>query len=180
MTTAGTTAISRHHVEQVLAPRGLSEADAVRFGMRSVLEPGELPEEFSDHPLAVTPALVIPWRSPTGGILYQLRPDTPIESRKGNPVKYLFPNGSQMVLNRIIEPAPDAPLLIVEGTFQSHVAAVYAPDGWAVYGLSGCWNWRNGETQTAIPDLIVCEGRDVVIGLDAGRAPGRAAVCCQA
>ena len=166
-------AISEHHVTKILAPRGLDPDTVSRLGVYSISTPADLPEEFQEHPLATYPALVIPWHSPTQGTILQLRPDEPLANRAGDPVKYLFPTGSGSVLSGlrpIEEVNPDAPVLIAEGTFQSMCALKYAPKDFAVYGISGCWSWRNGDTSVPIGDLMVAENRDVVVALDADAA----------
>jgi hypothetical protein len=155
MTTVSTS-IAEHHSIEILAPRGLDPEFVARLGVHSISNPAELPEEFADHRFAVTPALVIPWHSPTRGTLLQIRPDTPLSNDSGDPVKYAFPAGSEMVLNElraVTEVDPEAPVLLAEGTFQSMTALKYAPKEVAVYGMSGCWSWRKGSTQVSIPDL---------------------------
>lgn len=172
MTTVATS-IAEHHALNVLAPRGLDPDFVSRLGVYSIAGPDELPEELRDHPLAVPPALVIPWHSPTQGTVFQLRPDEPLDNAAGDPVKYLFPTGSVMVLNELRgvgDVAEDAPVLLAEGTFQSMTALKYAPKEFAVYGMSGCWSWRKGSTSVPINDLGVVEGRPVVIALDADAA----------
>jgi putative DNA primase/helicase len=168
-----TLSIAEHHVLDVLAPRGLDPEFVSKLGVYSIAKPDELPAEFAEHPLAIYPALVIPWHSPTQGTVLQLRPDVPLENRSGDPVKYLFPTGSVMVLNalRPVEEVDEgAPVILQEGTFQSMTCAKYAPKEFAVYGISGCWSWRNGDTSVPIGDLSVVEGRDVLVSLDADAA----------
>lgn len=167
--------ITEEHIKGVLAPRALNPKEVGRLGVYSITSLDELPEEFRGSRYATVPALVFPWNSPTGGTVLQLRPDEPVANDDGDPVKYVFPAGTDMVLNRLKEPsaAGDAPVLLCEGTCQAIAASIYAPPGWAVYGLSGCWNWRKGETQVAIPDLIIMENREVVIALDADAAVNR-------
>lgn len=167
------TEVTAAHVADVLAPRGLTAADAARFGVYSVMTAEELPEEFRGSKLAAVPALVIPWRSPSGGEVLQLRPDFPVTGDDGEPVKYLFPRGSRPVLNRLRD-SGTGPVLLAEGTMQQLAAAIHAPEEFAVYGLSGCWGWRDGETGVAVPDLAVLDGRDVLVCLDADAASNRA------
>lgn len=163
--------ISDTHALEVLAPRGLKPDKVSALGVYSVTSPAELPAEFQGSRYATIPGLVFPWNSPQEGVVLQYRPDEPVQSKEtGHPVKYVFPGGSKMVLNRLLDPAPDAPLLLQEGTCQSLAAALYAPRAWAVYGMSGCWSWRLGDTQVAIPDLMVAEGREVIVSLDADAA----------
>lgn len=139
----------------------------------------EIPPEFAGHPLASVPALVFPWRRPGGEIVSQLRPDYPLASRDGRPVKYLFPAGTVPVLN--VHPAMaarvadvSAPLLIVEGTKQ-YLAAVSHLDGASIaaVGISGCRGWLYDGAP--IPDLagVPWEGRAVIIALDADARTNR-------
>lgn len=65
---------------------------------------------------------------------------------------------------------PDAtgPAIISEGTKQSLAVASWAPPEYSVYGMSGCWNWRNkGETGTRLHKLDRFAGRKVIVILDA-------------
>ena len=164
--------ISDDHEQRILLPRGITAAQAEAHGVRSVLDPADLPDELKNSKYATGSGLLFPWNSPISGTVWQFRPDEPIANPQGDPVKYVFGHGQQMVLNqlRITE---EGPLLVQEGTMQSLAAAVYAHEGWSVAGMSGCWSWRKGETQVAIPDLMICDGRDVVIGLDADAATNR-------
>lgn len=103
--------------------------------------------------------IVFPWND--GSLpeaLPQLRPDTPALNDKGKPVKYRFPAGAKMILNRLRD-CGDGPALIVEGTKQQYTALSHAPAQFAVYGLSGCWNWTDA-------DLSWAMGRDVYVLFD--------------
>jgi hypothetical protein len=164
--------ISPHHEQGILLPRGITADDASRFGVRSILTADELPEELRTNRYAATPGLLFTWNSPLAGTVLQLRPDEPLGNPQGDAVKYVFGTGQEMVLNRLRETG-DGPLLVQEGTMQSLAAAIYAHEGWSIYGMSGCWSWRKGETQVAIPDLMVVDGRDVIISLDADAATNR-------
>ena len=164
--------IADHHEQEILLPRGITAAQAEGFGVRSISTREELPEALQNSKYATVPGLLFPWNSPLQGVVLQYRPDEPVANPQGDPVKYLFPGGTQMVLNQLRE-TNDGPLLVQEGTMQSLAAAVYTHPGWSVYGMSGCWSWRKGETQVAIPDLMVVDGRDVVISLDADAGTNR-------
>lgn len=69
-------------------------------------------------------------------------------------------------------PAVPGPVIIAEGTKQSLAVASWAPAAYAVYGIPGCWGWRNkpenGGTRHHRLDRFA--GRDVVIILDADAA----------
>ncbi|MGY1846877.1 phage/plasmid primase, P4 family [Blastococcus sp. SYSU DS1021] len=162
--------ITAEHARDVFAPRGLTAADAERFGAYSVTAPEELPEEFRAGRFATIPGLVFPWRSPSGYAVLQYRPDEPVSNSDGVPVKYVFPIDSGMVLSRLRDDDGIGPILLSEGTMQSIAAAVHAPREFAVYGLPGCWGWRDGGTSVAIPDLSVVDGREVIVALDADAA----------
>lgn len=161
--------ITEGHEEQILLPRGITAAQAAGYGVRSIATTDELPEELRNSKYATVPGLLFPWNSPLAGTVWQFRPDAPIDNNDGDAVKYVFGHGAEMVLNQL-RMNSDGPLLVQEGTMQSLAAAIYAHEGWSVCGMSGCWSWRKGETQVAIPDLMVVDGRDVVISLDADAA----------
>lgn len=98
--------------------------------------------------------IVFPWDD--GSLdepLPQLRPDTPKLDEKGRPVKYRFPKGAKMILNRLRD-CGDGPALIVEGTKQQYAALSYAPEEFAVYGLSGCWNWTDADLSWALGRVV--------------------------
>ena len=160
--------ITEEHEQQVLLPRGITAAQAEAYGVYSSDDLQSVPG-FEGHRYAVGSGLVFTWRSPLQGEVIQVRPDEPVENDTGDKVKYCFAGGQTMVLNKLRD-SGDGPILLQEGTMQSLAATIYAHDGWNVYGMSGCWSWRNGATQVATPDLLVAEGRDVVIGLDADAA----------
>lgn len=98
--------------------------------------------------------IVFPWND--GSLdepLPQLRPDVPVMDEKGRPVKYRFPKGAKMILNRLRD-CGDGPALIVEGTKQQYTALSYAPEHFAVYGLSGCWNWTDADLSWALGRVV--------------------------
>ena len=92
---------------------------------------------------------------------YQDRPDNP--SAGGQ--KYLWPKGERNFLN-IVRDDKTGPVLVVEGTKQTLAAASWAPDEYAVIGLSGCTVWHKH-------DWDFCEGRDVLICFDGDAATNR-------
>lgn len=102
--------------------------------------------------------IVFPWDDGSGEVIPQLRPDSPVMNEKGKPVKYRFPTGAKMILNRLRD-SGQGPALIVEGTKQQYTALSYAPPEYAVYGLSGCWNWVDA-------DLSWAMGREVYVLFD--------------
>jgi putative DNA primase/helicase len=111
--------------------------------------------------------IVFPWRSRDGEEVFQLRPDHPIKDAKGRLMKYLFPEDSPLIMNKLRDADDGGPILIVEGTKQQYVALSYAPPEYAVYGLSGCWGWVDQGKVTWVPDLMWTFGRAVYLLFDA-------------
>ena len=69
-------------------------------------------------------------------------------------------------------PSGAGPVILAEGTKQSLAVASWAPAGYAVYGMPGCWGWRNRPENggTRFHRLDRFARRDVVIILDADAA----------
>lgn len=142
---------------------------ALSLGVRSLSSKDDLadiPEEY--HSWANYPAILFPWTAPDGRVEYQIRPDNPTDDARGRPRKYVFRRDMVPVLWAVRPVAGAARLVIVEGTKQSLAAASYAPAGSAIYGISGCRSWQ--KDGIPIPDLMVADGLDVVILLDADAA----------
>jgi DNA polymerase I-like protein with 3'-5' exonuclease and polymerase domains len=144
----------------------ITPAVALAAGIRSVTQVDQLPEwaRAWDAASDMLPAIVFPWRSPSGAVVDQVRPDRPI-SWGGEEHKYLWPKGAgSLLLAGRVDDAAET-ILIVEGTKQTFAAASWAPEGVAVYGIGGCRNW----TSDGVPlgDLALVEGRKVVVALDA-------------
>jgi P4 family phage/plasmid primase-like protien len=150
-----------------LAAAAIEPEVARRAGIWSVVDPAALPEEFAYWGPAVVPALVLPYRSPQGLVVPQLRPDTPVTDSQGNVSKYLFPKGAPCVFNQVHIDADADLVLIVEGTKQALAAASYPPAA-SIYGMAGAWNWQAQGIPTN--DLVVVEGRSVIVVLDADAA----------
>lgn len=157
-------ALTPKHVVDLRDKAAVTAGVAAQIGIRSARTVDELPEWARSWGEQAVPALVFPWRSPSGEVVEQVRPDTPLVY-DGEPHKYLWPKGVGAVLNAV-RPDPDSDtVLIVEGTKQSYAAASWAPDGVAVYGVGGCRNWSTGGVP--LHDLSVAEDRHVVVCLDA-------------
>jgi putative DNA primase/helicase len=162
-------AISPQHVDLLMAA-GIAIDVAEAHGVHTVNTVDDLPEPL--RWCRTAPGLMFPWRSPTGAVLDQYRPDAPVAAEDGRPRKYLFPADSLPVLN--VHPsmldrlAGTGPLVVVEGTKQ-YLAAVTAaqPTELAVVGLAGCWGWSH--EQAPIPDLahVTWTDRAVVVIFDA-------------
>jgi DNA polymerase I-like protein with 3'-5' exonuclease and polymerase domains len=142
---------------------------AERLGVRSLFRREDNPQEGHWPNFANHPAILFPWTSPSGRVEYQVRPDNPTASAKGGRLrKYLFRKGMEPVLWAVRPVDNPKRVLIVEGTKQCLAAASYAPDDVAVYGIAGCRMWQ--VDGSAIPDLMVVDGQDVVVILDADAA----------
>jgi putative DNA primase/helicase len=134
---------------------------AVGFGVRSVRHPDHVPEEI--HRFWVVgegrgPGMLFPWND-LDRTVFQFRPDVPVRDEDGAEHKYIFPKDCGAVLNHLRQAQEAEPVLLVEGTKQSLSAAVWAPEGWGIVGMSGCWGWRGA-------DLGWCEDRKVMILMD--------------
>lgn len=140
---------------------------AADAGIRSATTVDELPEWARSWGEQAVPAIVFPWRSPSGEVVEQVRPDTPVGEQK-----YLWPKGQSSLLNAA-RPVTDEhdTVLIVEGTKQTLAAAAYAPANCAVYGVGGCRNWSTDGIP--LSDLMVVEDKRVVILLDADAGSNR-------
>lgn len=110
--------------------------------------------------------IVFTWRDRNGVELPQIRPDHPAIDANGRPIKYVFPEGAELIMNQLRD-SGEGPILIVEGTKQQYAALSYAPADFAVYGISGCWGWVEKDKVTWVPDLTWAMGRDVYLLFDA-------------
>ncbi|ATN93721.1 DNA primase [Streptomyces phage Abt2graduatex2] len=105
-------------------------------------------------------ALCFPWTDGTSPVIWQKRPDKPFKDDEGRPVKYVFPKGAQIPFNRLRDGDDFSRMIIAEGTKQQYAVLSHAPADMAVYGMSGCWGFKNA-------DLSVADGRDIYLLLDA-------------
>jgi len=110
--------------------------------------------------------ILFPWPDvATGEVVWQFRPDDPRCNGDGARVKYVFAKGRPAPVGLIRKGTdPDGQVLIVEGSFQSRMAARYAPPEVTVLAISGCWNFGADQIPYALP---IVDGRPVVICLDA-------------
>ncbi len=104
--------------------------------------------------------LRFPWTDGVCPTVWQRRPDKPHVDDDGRAIKYVFPKGAKVPLNRLRDGDDYSRLVIAEGTKQQYVVLSYAPADMAVYGMSGCWGFKYA-------DLSVADGRDVFLLLDA-------------
>lgn len=154
-----------------LASQAVDPDLALKLGVRTVTERADMEATGSDNwvNFANFPAILFPWTSPDGRIMYQARPDTPTQDQKtGRPRKYVFGRGEEPVLWAVREVPNSERIVIVEGTKQCLAAATYAPPGVSVYGIAGCRMWQ--VDGVPIGDLAVADGKEVVVILDADAA----------
>ena len=117
------------------------------------------------------PALVFDWTDATGETIEQVKPYRPIMVND-EPRKYVWPKGRGTMVHIARQVEEPVGVLVVEGTKQSRVAALNAPDGWVVAGLGGCHNWMsNGVIDRHLGDLV--EGLPVVATFDADLTSNR-------
>jgi putative DNA primase/helicase len=124
---------------------------------------------FSEYQRRLTPALVIPMYSPDGEqVACQMKPDAPRRGKKGKPVKYETPGGSEVRLD--VHPSQngrlrdaETPLWIVEGVKK---ADALASRGEAAVALQGVWCWRRGGVPLPEWENIPLHGREVFVCFD--------------
>ena len=105
--------------------------------------------------------LRFPWSDGVGPVVWQTRPDVaPVNEETGEPMKYLFPKGARVPFNRLRDTDPKSRMILAEGTKQQYAVLTHAPADMAVYGMSGCWGFKNA-------DLTVVDGREVFLLVDA-------------
>lgn len=138
------------------------------LGVRSLMTRADNPQEGVWGNWANHPAILFPWTNEAGDVEYQVRPDDPTPDSRGRERKYVFRKDMTPVL-WAVRPVPRAErIIIVEGTKQCLAAASHAPAGVGVYGMAGCRMWQlDGQP---ISDLMVADGREVVVILDADAA----------
>jgi len=108
--------------------------------------------------MSVKGGIAFPWYDGNGTRLVQFKPDEPAKDDDGRLIKYLFPKDASMILNQLRD-SGQGPVLICEGTKQQYAALSHAPEGYAVYGMAGCWCWTDA-------DLMPFMGRDVFVLFD--------------
>ena len=153
----------------MLDEQGFTPDAVVRHGIRSITRVEDLPPEF-DHLKKsgdkLYPALLFPWTEPDGTVRNQIK--LPAELAKQLDSKYLWAKESAASLGVIRHVNDAKTALIVEGTKQSLVAGIYAPEEYSVYGIAGCRMWSHGGVPT--PFLSEFEDKTVIVMLDADAA----------
>lgn len=152
-----------------LDEQGITPSAVLRHGIRSITKVDDLPPEFNHLKQSgdkLFPSLLFPWVEPDGTVLNQIK--LPDELAKQLDSKYLWAKGSAASLGVIRHVEDPKASLIVEGTKQSIVAGIYAPEEYAVYGIAGCRMWSHEGVPT--PHLAEFEDKNVIVMLDADAA----------
>ena len=138
---------------------------AIRPEHNSILLDSAISQEVIDASgiTSTETGLEFPWSDGVQPVLWQKRPDRPRVNEDGDPIKYEFPKGSKVPFNRLRDGESHTRLVIAEGTKQQYAVLSHAPADFAVYGMAGCWGWKNA-------DLTVAQDRDVFLLLDADYA----------
>jgi P4 family phage/plasmid primase-like protien len=124
---------------------------------------------FSEYQRRLTPALAIPTYSPGGGMTTcQMKPDAPRRGKKGRPVKYETPGGSEIRLD--VHPSQNGrmgdagtPLWITEGVKKGDSLASL---GEVAVALQGVWCWQRGGVPLPEWEDIALHGREVFVVFD--------------
>lgn len=163
------TNLSAEH-RDYLASQAVDPDLAEKLGVRTVNSRADMEALGDDNwvNFANFPAILFPWTSPDGRLMYQARPDNPTEDAKGRPRKYVFGRGAEPVMWALREVEGADTALVIEGTKQGLAGASYAPAGVSVYSIAGCRMWQIDGVP--IPDLAVLDGKRVVVILDADAA----------
>lgn len=111
---------------------------------------------YTDVNQSGQPEIVFTWRDGVSSTT-QRRP------WPGESGQYFWEKDRPLHFNRLRDPEPGAPVLLVEGTKQSLAVASWAHPRYAVYGMAGAWGW-------AKCDLSVFCDRDVFVVLDGDAA----------
>lgn len=150
-------------LDEFLVAAAIDPGLAQEHGVTVASDKADLPDGMRGVDL---PAVMWPWKSPTGGVAWQaLPPRSTVEA--GRP-KYRFAKDHLNVLNEIRPGYRSGPVILVEGTKQAYAVASAAPTNTGIYGMAGCYGWRT--SKGPVLDLDVVEGRDVFVILDADAA----------
>ncbi|MCG3138653.1 MAG: hypothetical protein HJJLKODD_02520 [Phycisphaerae bacterium] len=161
-----------HHLAD-LRKSGLTDETIAACGFYSESRYSELARivNWSRWPKKMGHALIIPFIGMDGSNgYYRLKPDNPrvgknnkpakYESPKGQPSRAFFPPGTREKIHDVT-----LPLILTEGEKKSARAD---QEGFCCIGLTGVWNWKNGDSETLIPDLlaITWQDRETYIAFD--------------
>ncbi|MEX0700723.1 MAG: phage/plasmid primase, P4 family [Planctomycetales bacterium] len=177
-TIRGLAGLHQHHLADLRAS-GLADETIIASGCYTEDRHGFISAMLNGlaYPKSRGPALVIPFREPTGELngFRRCKPTIPAKNKAGKPIKYLSPKDTPSrcyfplgIGDTIADRA--ARLLIVEGEKKT-LAGMQA--GFPTIGLTGAWNWKLGKgADRLIADLeaIAWDGRPVFIVFDSDAA----------
>ncbi len=166
--------LSPTHTTQLTTESGLTEAVIRDRGYQTITNRLVLAKHGFGRDQQRTPGLLIPLWGVNGTQRgWQLRPDTPRETKAGRVRKYELPAGSRMMLDchpsRQADVAnPQIPCWVTEGVKK---ADALTSVGELCLGLMGVWNWRGKNIYgglTALPDWehVALNGRTIYIVFD--------------
>jgi putative DNA primase/helicase len=149
---------------RILSEAAITPEAAAQFGITAVSDPDHIPDEiygpWNGFLGEAEQGMIFQWRD-LGRTVPQYRPDEAVRTPDGKTHKYLAPKESGAFLNHLRDPVgPDDPYLFVEGSKQGVSAAAWAPEGWGVVAVPGCYNWVG-------TDLTWADMRKVIILFDA-------------
>jgi len=166
--------LSASHWRMHFEESGIGTRVAIKRGYRTVTSKAELERLGFGRSQRNVPALLMPIYSPAGEIvLYQSRPDEPRIGKRGKPVKYETPSGTNMALD--VHPFcrerlgnPTAPLFITEGIKKGDALV---SRGFCAVALIGVWTWRGTNEhggKMALPEWesVALNGRKVYTVFD--------------
>ena len=135
----------------------------------------QLPEQLRSWGTKALPCMATEWLTVSGRRVPQIRLDTPITTKKGDRIRYLFPKGEGGIVG--IDAAferdwanVNVPMLLVEGTKQFQAAASVINPNHPIaipFGIAGCWGWCHDFKPSADLRALPADGRDVLVAFDA-------------
>jgi hypothetical protein len=163
----GSFTLSRSHQEMLYGGSGIAPGVAAERGYYTARRRSEVPEAFKDYQRKR--GLVVPVFSPDMITRsWQLRPDKPRKDKKGRPLKYETPGGSEVILDvhpRMLEEVRcgSRELWITEGIKK---ADALTSRGLPTIGLIGVWNWQIDGNLLPCWGHVRLKGRRVYIVFD--------------
>ena len=159
--------LSDDHRKMLYEESGIDPGVARERGYYSARRRSEVPEAFKGYQRKV--GLVMPVCSPDGTTRsWQLRPNKPRKDKKGKPLKYETPGGSEVILDvhpRMLEEvrSGSGDLWITEGIKK---ADSLTSRGLPTIGLIGVWNWQRDGNLLTCWEHVRLKGRRVYVVFD--------------
>jgi len=161
------THLSAIHRTMLEVESGIAPEIAAERGYKTVMSRAEL-LDFKKYQRRA-PGLYIPTYSPDDETTSsQLRPDSPRKDKRGKPLKYETPGGSEVILDahpRMLEEVRSGTgdLWVTEGIKK---ADSLTSRGLPTIGLIGVWNWQRGGEMLPCWNHVRLDGRRVYIVFD--------------